>query len=138
MALSAICLNFKESPMRTPFFTFLLAASAVVALAAGDASLSGKWQIYRSAGGNESQQDCTLTQKDNDLTGTCTSPDRPAVQISGKVDGKNVTFTYKGDSQGGPVTVVYAGTVESANKITGRVTAVEYSIEGDFTATRAK
>jgi hypothetical protein len=60
------------------------------------------------------------------------------VQISGKVDGTKVTWTYKGESPGGVVTVVYTGTVESPLKITGKVTAVEFSIEGEFTATRAK
>jgi len=136
MALSAT--DLKGEPMRIPLFAFLLAGAAVLAPAADDASLSGKWQIQRRAGGNESQQDCTFTQKNSDLTGTCDSADRPTVQISGKVDGKAVTWTYKGESPGGTVTVVYTGKVESANKITGKVTAVEFSIEGDFTATRTK
>ena len=124
--------------MKIPLIAFVLTAAAVFASAADDASLSGKWQIQRSAAGNDSQQDCTFAQKNNDLTGTCDSTDRGTVQISGKVDGKNVAWTYKGDSPGGPVTVVYTGTVESATKITGKVTAVEYSSEGDFTATREK
>src|ERR1700732_1079059 len=99
--------------MKISLIAFLLAAAAVIALAADDASLSGKWQIQRSAAGNESQQDCTFTQKNSDLTGTCNSTDRGTVQISGKVDGKSVTWTYKGESPGGPVTVVYTGTIES-------------------------
>jgi hypothetical protein len=128
----------KGEPLKIPLVAFLLAAAAVLAPAADDASLTGKWQIQRSAAGNDSRQDCTFAQKNNDLTGTCNSTDRGTVQISGKVDGKSVTWTYKGESPGGPVTVVYTGTVESANKITGKVTAVEFSIEGDFTATRSK
>lgn len=124
--------------MKIPLIALLLAAAAVPAPAADDASLTGKWQIQRSAAGNESQQDCTFTQKNGDLTGTCNSTDRGTVEISGKVNGKNVTWTYKGESPGGPVTVIYTGTVESATRITGKVTAVEFSIEGDFTATRSK
>ena len=124
--------------MKKPLIASSLAAAAVLALAADDASLSGKWQIQRSAAGNESQQDCTFTQTNSDLTGTCSATDRETVQISGKVDGTRVTWTYQGESPGGPVTVVYTGTVESANKVTGKVTAVEFSIEGEFTATRAK
>ena len=84
--------------MKIPLLTFLLAGAAVLAPAADDASLSGKWQIQRSAAGNESQQDCTFTQKNSDLTGTCNSTDRGTVQISGKMEGKTVTWTYKGDS----------------------------------------
>lgn len=123
--------------MKTLFLCFSLTASVIVALAADDASLNGKWQIQRNAGGNQSTQDCTFIQKDNGLTGTCTS-DQGTVQISGKVAGKSVTWTYKGDSQGGPVTVVYTGTIDSATKITGTVIAVEFSVEGEFTATRSK
>ena len=85
----------------------------------------------------KSRQDCTFTQKANDLTGTCSSDAGP-VQITGKVDGKSVTWTYKGDSAGGPVTVVYKGTIDSVDRIAGTVTAVEFSIEGEFTATRSK
>lgn len=119
--------------MRTLLIVFL---AAVLAPAADDASLSGKWQVQRSAAGNESRQDCTFAQKNNDLTGTCHS-DRGTVEIGGKVDGKSVTWSYKGDSPGGPVTVVYKGTIQSATKITGKVTAIEFSIEGEFTATRS-
>ncbi|HXA49675.1 MAG TPA: hypothetical protein VNV86_05205 [Candidatus Acidoferrum sp.] len=111
--------------MRIPVFAFFLFAAAGLATAAGETSLSGKWQIERNAGGNQSRQDCTITQKDNDLTGSCSS-DRGPVEIKGKVDGKNVTFTYKGDSAGGPVTVVYKGTIDSADKMSGTVTAVEF------------
>lgn len=120
--------------MKTPWIAFLLAATA---LAADDASLTGRWQVLRSAAGNESQLDCLFTQKDSELSGTCES-DRGKLQFTGKVDGRTVTWTHKSESPGGPVTVVYKGTVESPAKITGTVVAVEFSIEGEFTATRAK
>ena len=125
----------KGNTMRIPLAPFLLAVAAFSASAADDASLTGKWKIQRSAAGNESQQDCTFTQKDRDLTGTC-EDDRGTVKISGKVDGKKVSWTYKGESPGGQVTVVYTGAVESAAKISGSVEALEYSITGEFTATR--
>ena len=136
MALSANA-RTKGEPMRIPLLTFLLVAAAALAPAAEETSLTGKWQIDRNAAGNQSRQDCALTQKSNDVTGTCNS-DSGTVEISGKVDGKNVTLTYKGDSAGGPVTVVYKGTIDSADKIVGTVTALEFSVEGEFTATRAR
>jgi len=123
--------------MRTLLIVFLLAAAAVVAPAADDASLSGKWQIKRIAAERESQLDCTFNQKNGDLTGTCTS-DRGTVAISGKVEGKTVTWTHKTDSEGGTVTVEYTGKIDSATRITGKVLAVEFSVEGEFTATRSK
>ncbi len=128
--------NWKRPSMKTPFASLLLAAAGLLS-AADDATLTGKWQVQRSAAGNESRQDCTFTQKDNDLKGTCIS-DRGTVGISGKVAGKNVTWTYKSDSQGGLVTVNHKGTIESPDRITGTLTVVEYSVEGEFTATRVK
>jgi hypothetical protein len=123
--------------MKITMFPLILLATAAFAVAADDTPLSGKWQIDRNAGGNQSQQECTFTQKSNDLTGTC-STQGGAVELKGKVDGKNVTWTYKGDSAGGPVTVVYKGTIDSADKMSGTVAALEFSIEGEFTATRSK
>jgi hypothetical protein len=128
--------------MKISLIAFLLAAAAAVAPAAEDVGLSGKWEIQRSAAGTESRQDCVITQKESALTGTCRD-ERGTVQMSGKVDGKHVTWSYKGESPGGPLTVVYNGTIvspenDSPEKITGKVLAVEFSIEGEFTATRAK
>ena len=124
--------------MRFLVLPFWLAAAIVLPTAAHAASLDGKWQVHRIAAGTESQQECTFTQKGDDLTGSCSSSDRGTVEISGKVDGKNVTWTYTSDSPGGQVTVVYKGTLDSDDKMTGKVTAVEFSIEGEFTATRSK
>ena len=128
-------------PMRTAVVAFLLTSVVGLAAATREASLTGKWQVQRMVAGNEGQQECTFTQKDRDLTGSCSS-DRGTVEISaGKVDGKNVTWTCKGDSTGGTATLVYKGALDSADsptKITGKVTVVEYSVEGEFTAARVK
>ena len=127
--------------MRTPLVAFLLTAAVGLPAGAREGSLTGNWQIQRIAAGNEGQQECTFTQKDSDLTGSCSS-DRGTVEISaGKVDSKSVTWTCKGDSTGGTATLVYKGILDSADsptKITGKVTVVEYSVEGEFTATRVK
>jgi len=112
---------------------FLAMPAAVVVPGTDSAGLSGKWHIERRAAGRESRQDCTFIQKGSDLRGSCSS-DRSTVEIRGKVDGKKVTWTYKSESEGGPVTVVYKGTRDSAAKITGAVSAVEFGIDGEFTA----
>ncbi len=112
--------------------SLLLAFSA---LAAEDSSLSGKWQVLTSAAGRDGKQDCTITQQNSELTGSCTN-ERGTVEIKGKVTGANVTWSYKGDSEGGPVTVVFKGKVNSAQKLSGTITAVEFGVDGEFTATR--
>jgi hypothetical protein len=127
-----------EAPRRwTLKILVVLATAAVLAPAADNVSLTGQWTIHRSAGGKESTQSCTFTQNDDELGGTCTS-DKGPIKASGKIDGKKVTWTVKTERDGNPLTIVYNGTVESASKITGTVTAVEFGIDGDFTATRSK
>ena len=116
----------------------LLTLFVSVVSVSAQTSIAGEWQIQRAVGGNESTQTCRFTQKESELTGTCDSPGG-VVQLSGKVDAKNVTWTVKQESsQGGTVTVVYRGTLESDTKMSGTVTAVEYSVEGEFKATKSK
>lgn len=100
-------------------------------------SLTGKWQVENSIAGNESTQNCTFTQKDAGLTGSCESANGK-VEITGKIEGKRVTWSYKSQYEGNPLTVAYDGTVESATKITGAVSVPEYSVTGEFTATQSK
>jgi len=118
--------------MRTLLLSFLLAAGAVAVHAADSPSLTGKWQIHASAAGRESDYACAFTQKDNDLTGSCV-PDEGTVQITGKVDGKTITWSYKG--QYGVIS--FKGTLDPATKITGTMTAVDYNVEGQFVATQS-
>jgi hypothetical protein len=121
--------------MRIQFAAFMLAAAA--AGLAADASLNGKWKVRTIAAGRDNERECTFAQKNNDLTGTC-NVNRVMVPLSGKVDGQKVTWTYRSDSEGGPVTVVFKGTIDSPSAMKGTVTAVEFSIDGEFTATRGK
>ncbi|MBI4909234.1 MAG: hypothetical protein HY820_36780 [Acidobacteria bacterium] len=122
--------------MKNLTFSFLALVTAAVAYAADAEGLSGKWSVHTSAAGRENDQTCEFAQKGADLTGNCKSQ-RGTVNVTGKVDGKKVTWTYKSESEGGMVTVVFNGTSESATKMSGTVLAVEYSVEGEFSATRA-
>jgi hypothetical protein len=56
------------------------------------------------------------------------------VQISGKVDGKSVTWSYKGQYG----TVSFKGTLDPSTKIAGTVRAEDYGVEGEFVATQSK
>ena len=79
----------------------LLACSA---FAAGTPSLTGQWSIHNSIAGNESDQECKFVQsEDNKLAGSCKSGDKE-VQITGSVDGQKVTWKYKSDYNGTPLT----------------------------------
>ena len=123
--------------MRILVLSFLLASAALAAAAADNATFSGKWQVRQSIAGNENSQACTFTQNGNDLSGTCGVEDK-TLQISGKVDGKKVTWSYKAEYNGSPLTIKYTGTIDPENKIIGTVLVEEFTVEGEFTATQTK
>jgi hypothetical protein len=86
--------------------------------------------------GNESDADCTFTQTRNDLAGTCGAAQGDA-KITGKVNGKKVTWSFNVDYNGSQLTMKYDGVLD-AGKITGTVNAEQFGVDGDFFATRLK
>jgi hypothetical protein len=115
----------------------VLVALSTVTLQAQPASVSGAWTVRADISGNQSESNCTLTQKDADLTGTCNS-DRGSVTITGKVDGKTVNWQFDTQYEGQTLTVYYSGTSQSAEKITGSVNVQPMNVSGEFTATKSK
>ncbi len=101
------------------------------------ASVGGVWEVNATVGGTASYMKCTFTQKDADLTGTCEGDQGPRA-ITGKVDGKTVSWQFNTQWEGQTLTVGYKGTLESAEKIAGTVDVQPLSVGGEFTATRGK
>jgi hypothetical protein len=125
--------------MKRSLFLALLAFAAVTAFAADNASVSGKWKIHSSIAGNESDSECTLTQTDNELTGTCKTGEGKDAKATGKVDGKKVNWSFDSDYNGTPLTMKYTGTLDpAASKIAGTVSVDPFGVDGDFTATSVK
>jgi hypothetical protein len=123
--------------MRFLLASFLAAAPIAATLAADTPSLTGKWQVHTSIAGTEVDDLCTFTQKENALTGNCSS-DRGTFELSGNVNGQKVTWSYKSEYNGTPITVAFAGAVNAEKKITGSVNVPEFGAEGEFQATQPK
>ncbi len=124
--------------MITLLLSVLMASTAAASLAADNASLNGKWKIHNDIQGNESDVTSTFAQKDKDLSGSCTT-DKGDKPLSGKVDGKTITFQYDSEYEGTPLTAKYSGALDSAGaKLSGTVTVDAFSAEGDFTGTPTK
>jgi hypothetical protein len=124
--------------MRTLFLSVLLASASTLAVRADIASLNGKWEVHSNVAGNESDVECTFTQKDNELGGSCATDhgDRP---LTGKVDGTKITWSYDSEYEGTPLTVKYSGTIDSAaTKFSGSVSVEQFGVDGDFTAALSK
>ena len=106
-------------------------------VAAQGGSVGGVWEVNATVGGTPSYMKCTFSQKDADLTGTCEGEQGPRA-ITGKVDGKTVSWQFNTQWEGQTLTVGYKGTMESAEKIAGTVDVQPLSVSGEFTATRGK
>jgi hypothetical protein len=129
----------KRSP--APSLLLLSIASAVAAttpaFAAGTPALTGQWNVHNSIAGNESDQKCTFTLNDKDLTGSCKSGEN-TVQITGSLDGNKLTWKYNSDYNGTQLTLIYAATLDDSGKIAGTVEVQPFGVTGDFTATPSK
>ncbi len=123
--------------MKKVLLWIFLVSVAVSAQAVDTNAMSGKWKVHTEISGTEQDQDCTFTQKDTDLTGSCTS-DKGAVNITGKIDDKKVTWSYDSDYEGTPLTVKFSGTRNSETKIVGTATVDAFGVEGDFTAAQSQ
>ncbi len=108
------------------------------ALLAADNPFTGTWKLNVSVAGNDSQATCTFTQKDVALTGTCKGDDGNAREVTGKIDEKKVTFQYKIEYNGEPLTLVYTGAMNTDDSLAGAVDVQPMGISGDFTAKRDK
>jgi hypothetical protein len=62
----------------------------------------------------------------------------PRSKIKGTVKGAKLYWSYKSEHEGQPLTVEYNGELDSAGTIKGTVNVPEFSVGGDFTATRSK
>jgi len=122
--------------MKLKLAALFLLSTAHLALAADPAVVAGKWQVHSITAGTENDSTCSFTQKQAELTGTCTDQNG-AKDVTGKVDGMKVSWSFKSDYNGTPLTVNFDGTL-AAGKMTGTVTVPEVSVEGEFTATQAK
>ena len=123
--------------MKSLLFPLLFASAAIAVSAADSPSLTGTWNIHNNIAGNESDMACNFTQKDKDLTGTCKG-EQGSVNINGKIEDKKVSWVYKSEYNGGPITLTYGGNLDSGDKISGTVRVEEYGVEGEFTANASK
>jgi hypothetical protein len=117
----------------------LLVSAALTSFAADNASLTGKWKIHSSIAGNDSDSECTLTQTETDISGTCKTAEGKDSKATGKVDGAKVNWSFESEYNGTPLTIKYSATLDATvGKIAGTVSVDPFGVEGDFTATLDK
>jgi hypothetical protein len=112
---------------------FLFAATSALAAP----GVSGQWKVHNTIAGNESDQECTFSQKDKEVTGSCKT-EQGVAKVTGTVDNNKLTWQYQTDYNGSPLTLVYTATIDDTAKISGTVEVQPFGVSGDFTATPLK
>jgi len=117
---------------------FLIVAAAIPAQAQASApspaappSLTGKWKVHIDVAGNEQNQQCSFTQTDKALAGTCAT-DQGEVKVTGSVEGNKATWKFDSEYNGTPITLTYTGAFDDKGKLTGTVDVAPFNVSGDF------
>jgi hypothetical protein len=120
--------------MKSTLALLVLVATTGLVQAQTTPSINGKWKIH-TVMVQESDSTCAFTQKETELTGACEG-DSGKFNITGKVEGNKVNWSFKTDYNGSPLTISYQGKLDSDSKMSGSTSVAEMSLDGDFTAVK--
>ena len=97
--------------------------------------VTGKWLFNVTTDAGTGTPTVTLKQQGDSLTGHYSSQTLGEADLKGTVKDKKIAFMFRIELQGTPLTVNYAGTVESNDAMKGTVD-IGGAASGTFTAKR--
>jgi len=109
----------------------LLVLVATPMFASATAGLTGSYKLHSSIAGTDTEETCSLSQTDNQRTGSCKS-DTGEIKLTGTVDGKKVTFKVNAEYNGEPLTVTYSGTLDDSGTVQGDADVEPMGVTGEF------
>jgi len=114
----------------------LLAAMAVMFMVTAQSSaqtnMSGSWSMEVSTDQGVTMPELTLVQDGMKLTGQYSSDTLGNNNVTGTVDGNNVTISFQADLQGQSAPVVYRGTVDAEGVWSGSLDIAGGMLSGTF------
>jgi hypothetical protein len=113
-----------------------LALLTVMTAAAPADSVTGNWRVTADVMGNAMTSVCTFAQEGTALTGSCSGAGGGRQEVTGQVAEGKVTFQYRAEYEGQPLTVVYSGALNSPTEFRGTMLVQPFDVGGAFTATR--
>jgi hypothetical protein len=126
-----------SAPLVVPLLGVLvfLTPVCVMAQATPAASLAGTWLFTVTTDAGGGTPTVTLTQRGDSLSGSYASETFGQQTLKGSVSNREFTLQFTTDAAGQSLTVVYKGTIESANALKGTVSFGAIG-SGTFTAQR--
>ena len=124
--------------LSTTLFALAIAVVPTTLLAQTEAKIdvTGKWLFSVTTDAGTGTPTVTLKQQGDSLTGHYSSQTLGEADLKGIVKDNKITFTFRIELQGTPLTVNYAGTVESKDAMKGTVD-IGGAASGTFTAKRS-
>ncbi|HAJ74987.1 MAG TPA: hypothetical protein DCM64_00870 [Gammaproteobacteria bacterium] len=107
---------------------------AVVAPSSAQTNMAGSWTLEVSSDQGITTPELTLVQEGMKLTGHYSSDTLGENDITGEVDGNNVTISFDADLQGQSAPVSYKGTVDAEGVWSGTLDIAGGLLTGTFTA----
>ena len=124
--------------LSTTLFALAIAVVPTTLLAQTEAKIdvTGKWLFSVTTDAGTGTPTVSLKQQGDSLTGHYSSQTLGEADLKGIVKDNKITFTFRIELQGTPLTVNYAGTVESKDAMKGTVD-IGGAASGTFTAKRS-
>ena len=116
----------------------VIAILAAVEAHAQTADVAGEWTFTVTADlSGVTTPAVTLEQDGETLTGRYSSENLGEADLTGTVNGSEITFSFTADLLGQLAEVVYSGTLDENGEISGTMDIGGGFLTGTFTATRA-
>ena len=119
----------------TCFLTLVVATGSIFAIAE-PADVSGTWMLDAFAGGQDVQITLVLTQTEDKIEGTVSTPVGDGTFVDGKIDGKTLTGTVNVAVQGQDMSLAFTGEIDG-EQISGTITGDSIP-EVTYTGSRTK
>ncbi|HEV2486556.1 MAG TPA: hypothetical protein VGT08_13570 [Terracidiphilus sp.] len=123
--------------MKLLLSALVLVCVSVSAYAADSPTYSGKYKINLSLPGHDNAFYCMFTQNNKTLGGYCATEVGNA-NVTGKVDGRTVSWTYTVKVSGQSITANYSGTLDASGKVSGSMSLPGMPTGIPFTAVPSK
>jgi len=105
---------------------------AVISQSSAQTNMAGSWSLEVTTDQGTTMPELTIAQDGMKLTGSYSSDTLGENEISGTVDGSNVTISFEADLQGQSAPVVYIGTVDGEGVWSGTIDIAGGLLTGTF------
>ncbi len=116
----------------------MIALAGAVEASAQTADVAGAWTFtVTTAVSGVTYPEVTLEQDGETLTGHYSSEILGEADLTGTVNGSEITFAFSADALGELIEVIYSGTVDEDGEISGTMDLAGGFVTGTFTAVRS-